>query len=95
MWPENVRSWVRPRQGSGREVREAEGADGWGPRGSEGKSANGRSTLTERVHRVAGENGREREGIGADRPTPQSSERERERRGAGAGADRRGPRVRG
>jgi hypothetical protein len=47
-----------------------EGANGWGPRGSERGSVNGRSTLTERVHRAARESGREREGIGADRPTP-------------------------
>jgi hypothetical protein len=94
-WPENARSWVRPQWGRGREVREAEGANRWGPRGSEGKSTNGRSTLTERVHRVAGENWREREEIGTDRSTPHNSERERERRGAWAGADRRGPPVRG
>jgi hypothetical protein len=53
-----------------REVREAKGADGWGPQGSEGRSANGRSTLMERVHRTVGENGGEREEIGADRSAP-------------------------
>jgi hypothetical protein len=31
-----------------------EGIDGWGPQGNERGSANGRSTLTERVHRAAG-----------------------------------------
>jgi hypothetical protein len=60
------------RLGTGRRVR---------PTGSERGSANGRSTLTERVHRAAGESGRERKGIGADRLTPQSSERERGREG--------------
>jgi hypothetical protein len=46
------------------------GSDGWGPRSSERGSANGRSTLTERVHQVAGENGREHEGTSADRSAP-------------------------
>ena len=63
-----------------------EGTDGWGPRGSERGFANKRSTLTKRIHRAAGENGREHEGIGAERPTPQSSEREREK---GRGGRRR------
>jgi hypothetical protein len=53
-WPVNAWTWARPRWGRGREVREAEGTDGWGPWGSERGSANGRSTLTERVHRSAG-----------------------------------------
>jgi hypothetical protein len=81
-WSENVRTWARPRQGRGREVREAEGADGWGPWDSKRGFANGWSTLTERAHRAARENGREREGIGADRSAPLSSERERGREGA-------------
>jgi hypothetical protein len=56
-----------------------EGTDGWGPRGSERGFANKRSTLTKRVHWAAGENGRKREGIGANRPSPPGSGRERER----------------
>jgi hypothetical protein len=53
-----------------------------GSMGQRGEFANGRSTLTERIHWAAGENGREREGIGADRPTHRAArgrERERER----------------
>jgi hypothetical protein len=39
-WLENARSWVRPRRGErGREVRDTEGADGWGPRGREKERA--------------------------------------------------------
>jgi hypothetical protein len=34
-WPKNARSWARPRWVHGREVRDAEGVDGWGPRGRE------------------------------------------------------------
>jgi hypothetical protein len=42
---------------------------------------NGWSTLTERVHRTARENGRERKGISADRSAPlAASGRERGRR---------------
>jgi hypothetical protein len=40
-WPENARSWPRPWLGHGREVREAEDADRWGPWGSEGNSRMG------------------------------------------------------
>jgi hypothetical protein len=41
---------------------------------------NGRSKLTERVHQAVRENGREREGIGANRLAPlAASGRERER----------------
>jgi hypothetical protein len=78
-WPGNVRTWARPWLGRGREVREAKGTDGWGPRGSERGSANGRSTLMERFHQAAGENGHEHEVIGTDRPGPPGSGRERER----------------
>jgi hypothetical protein len=42
----------------GREVREGEVADRWGPRASESELANGRSTLTERTHRTARGSGR-------------------------------------
>jgi hypothetical protein len=81
-WPENVRTWARPWREHGREVRDG-GPDGWGLWSSELGSANGRSTLTERVHRAAGE--REREGIGADRSAPlAASGRERGEKNVGA-----------
>jgi hypothetical protein len=51
----------------GWEVREGEVADRWGLQASKGERANGRSTLTERAHREAGENGHVRERIDADR----------------------------
>jgi hypothetical protein len=64
----------------------------------EGTSANGWPALTERVHRTERENGREREGIGADRPGPPGSGRERGRESARAQtravAGRWGPPVR-
>jgi hypothetical protein len=49
-----------------------------GSAASEEERANGRSALTGRTHRVARENGRERERIGADMPVPPGSGRERE-----------------
>jgi hypothetical protein len=60
-----------------------------------GKSAKGRSTLTERAHRIVGKKGRERKRIGADRTGPPGSGRERgeralPRRSARAGAGARG-----
>jgi hypothetical protein len=71
--------------GHGREVREEEGADGWGPR-EERELANRRSALTGGVLRAAGENGRGRGRIGADRSAPlAASEREREGRERGRG----------
>ena len=68
--------------------------------GKERELANGRSALTGEVHRAAGENGRGRGRIDADRSTPLGSERARERERkkrawARASADRRGPPVRG
>jgi hypothetical protein len=69
--------------GVGERLGTAKGADGWSPRDSEEKSANGRSTLTERAHRAVGEKGRERERIGADRAGPPGSERERGERARG------------
>jgi hypothetical protein len=42
---------------------------------------NGRSALTEGVHRAMRANVREHEGIGTDRPAPQGSERKRGREG--------------
>jgi hypothetical protein len=81
-WPENARTWAHPRRGHGRgrEVRDG-GPDGSGPQSSGRGSMNGWSTLTERVHRTAGENGRERKGISADRSAPlAASGRERGRR---------------
>jgi hypothetical protein len=80
-WPENAWTCARPWWGCGREVRDG-GPNGWSPWSSEKGSANERSTLTERVHRAAGKNGRECEGIGADRSAPlAASGREREREG--------------
>jgi hypothetical protein len=54
-------------------------ADRWGPQASEGKRVNGRSKLTEGVHRAARANGRVRKRIGADRSVPLGSGRERGR----------------
>jgi hypothetical protein len=84
-------------EGCGREVREEEGADGWGSR-AERELANGWSTLTGEVHREAGENGRGHGRIGANRSAPLGSERVRERRKrvwARASVDRWGPPVKG
>jgi hypothetical protein len=60
-WPGNARIWARPRGGCGRELREAEGADGWGPRGSERgcPRARGEMSPTDMAHRTVG--GREGE----------------------------------
>jgi hypothetical protein len=78
-WPRNARTWAHLRRECGQDVREAEGTDGWGPRVSEKGLANGRTTLTEGVHRAVRENGCVHEGISTDRLAPQSSERERGR----------------
>lgn len=51
---------------------------GWGPWASERELANERLALTEGVHRAMRENGRVREGIGADRLAPSGSGRESE-----------------
>jgi hypothetical protein len=50
-----------------------------GPQASKGERANGRSKVTERVHRAARANGRVRKRIDADRTVPPSSGRERGR----------------
>jgi hypothetical protein len=79
----------------GREVREGEKADRWGPRASEGAYANRRSALTEWAHRV--ERGSEcvRERTDTDKPAPRGSGRERGRGWADAVvADRWDPPVR-
>jgi hypothetical protein len=62
----------------GREVREREEADRWGPRASEGEHANGRSTLTKQTHQAERGSEHEREGIDANYPAPPSSGRKRE-----------------
>jgi hypothetical protein len=69
--------------GHGREDREEEGADGWGPLAErERELANGRSALIGGVYQAARENGRGSGRIGADRSAPlAASERERERKG--------------
>jgi hypothetical protein len=54
-------------------------ADRRGPQASEDKRVNGRSKLTEGVHRAARANGRVRKRISADRPVPLGSGRERKR----------------
>jgi hypothetical protein len=56
-----------------------------GSTGRERELANGRSALTGEVHRAAGENGRGRERICADRSVSLGSEREREGRERGRG----------
>jgi hypothetical protein len=53
------------------------GSDGWGPRGSERGFTNGRSTLTDGVHRAARERMCGCRRIGADRPGPPGSGWER------------------
>jgi hypothetical protein len=80
-WPRNAcRGRVHSRD-RGWEVREGELADRWGPQASEGERANRRSTLTERAHRIAIEDGRVRERIGTNRSVPLGSGRERGREG--------------
>jgi hypothetical protein len=55
----------------GREVRDAEGTDGWGPRGREKESACGEETaLIGWPHRAARERGRETVHVGANRRDP-------------------------
>jgi hypothetical protein len=57
----------------GREVRDAEGADGWGPRGKERERERMRGEETapiDRPHRAARERGREGARVGADRRDP-------------------------
>jgi hypothetical protein len=83
--------------GCGWEVREEEGADGWGP-WAKRELANGRSALTGGVHRAAGENGAGADADGlapTGRPHWQRARERRKRAWARAGADRRGPPVRG
>jgi hypothetical protein len=69
----------------GREVREGELADRWGPRANKGEHANRQSALTERAHRAERGNERVHERTGVDKLAPPGSERERERvRGCGS-----------
>jgi hypothetical protein len=63
--------------------------------GGVGERLGKRMGLTGGVYMAAGENGREREGIGVDRPTPQSSERERGREGSRGLAPTGGVRLSG
>jgi hypothetical protein len=78
-WPRNARRGHVHGGERRREVSEGEVADRWGPRASEGKCPNGRSTLIERAHRAERGNERVRERIGADRPVPPGSGRGRGR----------------
>ena len=63
----------------GREVREAKGADEWGPWASERELTNGWSPLTGRTHQTARGNGRASEGKLAPTGWPHRAEGERER----------------
>jgi hypothetical protein len=83
----------------GRDVREVEEADRWGPRASKGAYANGRSAVIERTHRAEREIDRERERARARRnrrrQASPTGQREGEREGARtwAVADRWDPPV--
>jgi hypothetical protein len=69
-WPENARSWARPRRGDcGREVRDALTGGSMGQR--EGRRAWARATApTGRSHGAARERGREGARVCADRRGP-------------------------
>ena len=74
-WPGNARRGRVHNGVHGREVRDGEVADRWGPRGSESGLTNGRSALIGRTHRAARENGHAREETGDDNPAPPGSGR--------------------
>jgi hypothetical protein len=76
-WPRNARCGRVHGEVRGREVREGEEADRWGPLASEGEHVNRRSALTERTHRAERGSERTREGTDADNPAPPGSRRER------------------
>jgi hypothetical protein len=83
-WPGNTRRGRIHCVVCGREVKEAEVADEWGPRASKRVLTNGWSALTGQTHQTEGESARERARCGADRMAPPSRGREgarvRERR---------------
>jgi hypothetical protein len=78
-WPGNARHGRIHGAERGREVRDGEVADRWGPRVSEGANVNGRSVLTEQAHWADRVNERMRKRIGADRLVPPGSGRDRGR----------------
>jgi hypothetical protein len=82
-------TWACPWRGVGGRLGKRRGLTG-GVRGQrERELTNERSALTREVHQAAGENGRGRGWIGADRSTPlAASEREREGRERGRGLAR-------
>jgi hypothetical protein len=63
----------------GRDVREGEVADRWGPRASESGLANGQSALTGQTHRAVRGSGHAREETNTDKLAPSGSGRERAR----------------
>jgi hypothetical protein len=87
-------TWTRPCGVHGREIREGEVADRWGPRASEGAYANGRAGLTVRAHRAERGSERAREELGTDMLAPASSGRERGRARTWAVAERWDPPMR-
>jgi hypothetical protein len=74
-WSGNARRGHVQDEVHGREVREGEEADNWGPRASEGKHANGRSALIGRTHRTTRGSGHTREETGPNKPVRQGSGR--------------------
>jgi hypothetical protein len=92
-WSGNARHGRVHDEVRGREVRDGELADGWGPRASERALVNEQSALKGRTHRTARGSGRASEETGADTVAPPNNGRERGRAGA-TGADRRVPPVR-
>jgi hypothetical protein len=93
-WPRNVRHGRVHGGVRGREVREGEVVDRWGPRTCKSGLTNGRSALKGRTHQVARENGHEHEGTSADNPAPPGSGKERARAWTRTLADRWDPPVR-
>jgi hypothetical protein len=77
-WSGNARHGRVHGEVRGREVRDGELADGWGPRASERALVNGRSALKGRTHRTARGSGRASEETGADTVAPPNNGRERE-----------------
>jgi hypothetical protein len=67
-WPGNARHGRVHGGVRGREIREREEADRWGPKASESVLANERSALTGRTHQAARENRRMRQETDADNP---------------------------
>jgi hypothetical protein len=77
-WPGNARHGRVHGGVRGREVREGEVADRWGPRASERALANGQSTLITRTHRTTRDSGRVSEETGTEIVASVDNERERE-----------------